>query len=134
MANPFDLRTILLAKHPQHVVLIRFPIALFITGVGLDLLSPGNRASQLAAAAYLNISIAAAAMIPAALAGMLGLAIRTRWKEAKRHSVVPRRCSFDCRGVAPDVVVGTLAVTQIGIASAPETSHPSRIVRRGSHR
>src|SRR5205085_11575095 len=87
-----------------------------------------------AAAAYLIISFAAAAMMPAALAGMLGLAIRTRWKEAKRHSVVPRRCSFDCRGVAPDVVVGTLAVTQIGIASAPETSHPSRIVRRGSHR
>jgi uncharacterized membrane protein len=39
MVNHFDLRTILLAKHAQHVVLIHFPIGLFVTGVGLDLLS-----------------------------------------------------------------------------------------------
>lgn len=71
MVNPFDPRTILLAKHAQHVVLIHFPIALFITGVALDLLSRGNRASQLAAAAYLNISIAAATVVPAALTGLL---------------------------------------------------------------
>ena len=28
--NPFDVRTIVLAKHAQHVVLIHFPLALFI--------------------------------------------------------------------------------------------------------
>jgi uncharacterized membrane protein len=33
MANPFDLKTVFLAKHAQHVVLIHFPIALFITAV-----------------------------------------------------------------------------------------------------
>jgi hypothetical protein len=48
MMNPFDLRTILLAKHAQHVVLIHFPIALFISGVVFDLLSRGKRVSQLA--------------------------------------------------------------------------------------
>ena len=52
MVNPFDLRTILLAKHAQHVVLIHFPIALFVTGVGLDLLSRGKRTSQLAGAGH----------------------------------------------------------------------------------
>jgi uncharacterized membrane protein len=71
MANPFDLRTVLLAKHAQHVVLIHFPIALFITGVALDLLSRGKRESQLAFAAYLNISIAAAVVIPTLLTGVL---------------------------------------------------------------
>ena len=71
MVNPFDPRTILLAKHAQHVVLIHFPIALFITGVGLDLLSRGKRDSQFASAAYLNLSIAAAAVIPAVLTGLL---------------------------------------------------------------
>jgi uncharacterized membrane protein len=71
MVNPFDLRTILLAKHAQHVVLIHFPIALFITGVGLDLLSRGKRDSQLASAAYLNISIAAAMVVPTVLTGLL---------------------------------------------------------------
>ena len=70
MANPFDLRTVLLAKHAQHVVLIHFPIALFITGVGLDLLSRGKRHSQLANAAYLNISLAAAMVIPTVLTGI----------------------------------------------------------------
>ena len=71
MVNPFDPQTILLAKHAQHVVLIHFPIALFITGVGLDLLSRGKRDSQFASAAYLNLSIAAAAVIPAVLTGLL---------------------------------------------------------------
>lgn len=71
MANPFDLRTILLAKHAQHVVLIHFPIALFMTGVGFDLLSHGKRDSHLASAAYWNLSIAAAFIIPTALTGLL---------------------------------------------------------------
>jgi len=71
MTNPFDLRTILLAKHAQHVVLIHFPIALFMTGVGLDLLSRGKRDSQLAGAAYWNLSIAAATVIPTVLTGWL---------------------------------------------------------------
>lgn len=71
MTNPFDLRTVLLAKHAQHVVLVHFPIALFMTGVGLDLLSRGKRDSQFAGAAYWNLSIAAAAAIPTVLTGWL---------------------------------------------------------------
>jgi len=71
MLNPFDPRTILLAKHAQHVVLIHFPIALFITGVGLDLLSRGKRDSKLASAAYLNLSIAAATVVPTIVTGLL---------------------------------------------------------------
>jgi uncharacterized membrane protein len=39
MVNPFDLKTALLAKHAQHVVLIHFPIALFITAVAFDLIA-----------------------------------------------------------------------------------------------
>ncbi len=37
--NPWDLRSALLAKHAQHVVLIHFPIALFLTGVLFDLVA-----------------------------------------------------------------------------------------------
>src|SRR2546423_4885839 len=33
LLNPFDPKTVLLAKHAQHVVLIHFPVALFISGV-----------------------------------------------------------------------------------------------------
>ena len=31
--NPFDLKAALLAKHAQHVVLIHFPIALFMANL-----------------------------------------------------------------------------------------------------
>lgn len=71
MVNPFDLRAVVLAKHAQHVVLVHFPIALFMAGVGLDLLSRGNRASRLSFAAYVNLSIASAAVIPTVVTGVL---------------------------------------------------------------
>lgn len=69
--NPFDWRTVLLAKHAQHVVLIHFPIALFVAGVGFDLASRGKAASQFALTAYLNLSVAAIAVLPAVITGLL---------------------------------------------------------------
>ena len=71
MVNPFDLRTVVLAKHAQHVVLIHFPIALFIAGVGFDLVSRGKLASRFASAAYFNLAAAAAMVIPTVLTGLL---------------------------------------------------------------
>jgi uncharacterized membrane protein len=71
MANPFDLHTVVLAKHAQHVVLIHFPIALFITGVAFDLLSRGNPESRLTDAAYFNLTAAAITVIPAIITGLL---------------------------------------------------------------
>ena len=71
MVNPFDLRTIVLAKHAQHIVLIHFPIALFMIGVLFDLLSRGRRDSPLAIAAYLNLSVAALAIFPTYVTGVL---------------------------------------------------------------
>ena len=69
--NPFSLRTVFLAKHAQHVVLIHFPIALFMTGVGFDLFSQGKRGSQFASAAYLNLWLAALSVVPVAVTGLL---------------------------------------------------------------
>src|SRR5579862_3920417 len=66
-----DLRTMLLERHAQRVVLIHFPIALFMSGVVFDLLSRGKRDSQLARAAYLNLSVAAVTVLPAILTGVL---------------------------------------------------------------
>ena len=83
MVNPFDLRTILLAKHAQHVVLIHFPIALFVTGVGLDLFSRGKRDSHLARAAYLNLCIAAATVLPAVMTGLLAWQFALEGKSLK---------------------------------------------------
>jgi hypothetical protein len=36
MVNPFDRKAALLAKHAQHVVLIHFPIALYLSGTLFD--------------------------------------------------------------------------------------------------
>src|ERR1700740_3553537 len=69
--HPFDVKTILFAKHAQHVVLIHFPIALFIIGVFFDFLAQRKRQQLLAAAAYYNLCVAAIATLPVVVTGIL---------------------------------------------------------------
>lgn len=71
MLNPFDLKAALAAKHAQHVVLIHFPIALFIAGAAFDFLARWTKRPSLAAAAYCNFLVAAAASVPAVITGLL---------------------------------------------------------------
>lgn len=69
--NPFDWRTVLLARHAQHVVLIHFPIALYLAGVALDVAGLWVDRRNFGDAAYYNFSLAAAFAIPAAATGLL---------------------------------------------------------------
>jgi uncharacterized membrane protein len=69
--HPFDLKTVLFAKHAQHVVLIHFPIALFVSGVLFDFLAHRTKRRMLAAAAYFNLFAAALATIPVLITGIL---------------------------------------------------------------
>jgi len=69
--SPFDLKTILLEKHAQHVVLIHFPIALFLTGVGLDFVANWTKKQNLAMAAYVNFLLAAIAALPTVATGLI---------------------------------------------------------------
>jgi uncharacterized membrane protein len=69
--HPFDIKAALLAKHAQHVVLIHFPIALFIAGVAFDFLAQWTRQRVLAAAAYCNLLAAAFATLPVLITGVL---------------------------------------------------------------
>jgi uncharacterized membrane protein len=69
-ANPFDVRTVLLAKHAQHVVLIHFPIALFTAAVGFDYLAQWTNSRTLAAAAYFNLVLAAVSTVPVVVTGL----------------------------------------------------------------
>jgi len=64
MVNPFDLKRALLAKHAQHVVLIHFPIGLFITAVAFDLIAQWTKRHGLAQAAYYNLLAAAISTFP----------------------------------------------------------------------
>jgi uncharacterized membrane protein len=72
--NPFDLKAALLAKHAQDVVLVHFPIALFLTGVAFDVATRWTknaaRRANLAAATRLNTLAAAVAVVPTLATGI----------------------------------------------------------------
>jgi uncharacterized membrane protein len=68
--NPFDVRSALLARHAQHVVIVHFPIALSIMSWLFDLLALRQRKPTLAAAAYYNLVAAALLSIPAIATGL----------------------------------------------------------------
>lgn len=69
--NPFDIKTVLFAKHAQHVVLIHFPIALFITAVAFDYLALWTKNQTLAAASYCNLLLAAVSTVPVVTTGLI---------------------------------------------------------------
>jgi uncharacterized membrane protein len=71
MVNPFDLKTVLFAKHAQHVVLIHFPIALFIAAVGFDVAGQWTKRRGATDAAYYNLVLAAISTIPVLITGIL---------------------------------------------------------------
>jgi uncharacterized membrane protein len=69
--HPFEWRTVLLAKHAQHVALIHFPIALFIVAVVFDLLAYRFRRQEFAAVAYYNMALAAIFALPTVVTGIV---------------------------------------------------------------
>jgi uncharacterized membrane protein len=71
MGNPFDLKTAFLARHAQHVVLIHFPIALFVAAVAFDFVAHWTKRRSLADAAYYNLLGAAISVVPVLATGVL---------------------------------------------------------------
>src|SRR5271154_4644754 len=69
--HPFDLKQALMEKHAQHVVLIHFPIALFIAGAGLDFVAQWTKRETLRSAAYINLLLAAVMALPAVATGLV---------------------------------------------------------------
>ena len=74
--SPFNLKSVLLARHAQHVVLIHFPIALFLVSVACDFLAQWKRTAVFATVAYFNLSVAAFSSVPAVATGL----IAWRWQ------------------------------------------------------
>ena len=74
MTSPFDVASIFLAKHAQHVVLVHFPIALTMTAIVFEWLAawkPGKRSATLTEAAYWNLTAAAGTSAAAVATGLL---------------------------------------------------------------
>jgi uncharacterized membrane protein len=71
VVNPFDPKTVLFAKHGQHVVLVHFPIALFLVAVGFDLVGQWLKKPILEIVARYNLLIAALATLPVIATGVV---------------------------------------------------------------
>jgi uncharacterized membrane protein len=71
MLSHFDLKTAILAKHAQHVVLIHFPIAMLIAAVAFDFVGQWTKRAVLTDTAYYNSLAAAISTIPALATGIL---------------------------------------------------------------
>jgi uncharacterized membrane protein len=69
--NPFDPKTVFLARHAQHVVLIHFPIALFISAVAFDLIAHWTKRHAMKDATYYNLMAAAISTFPVLATGLL---------------------------------------------------------------
>lgn len=81
--HPFDLKSALLAKHAQHVVLVHFPIALLLTGVFCDVLSHWGKRTALKAAAQFNLHAAAFMAVPVLATGLLAWQWQLEGKKLK---------------------------------------------------
>jgi len=71
MLNPFDLQSALTARHAQHVVLVHFPIALYIVAVAFDAAALWSKRRPFSQAAYYNLGVAAASTLPVVATGIL---------------------------------------------------------------
>ena len=136
--HPFDLREALLAKHAQHVVLIHFPIALFLVGAFFDFLAQWTKRQSLAAAAFWNFAFAALSTIPVLVTGILAWQWQLEGQRLKgvllMHLVLAWASSLviwlvcllhvraQRRGAAPAPVY-RLPIEALGIALVTLTAH-----------
>jgi len=91
--NPFDLKTVLLAKHAQHVVLIHFPIALFIAAVAFDLISALDEATRPGGRSLLQPPNGSDFDPPGSSHGYPRVAVPARRAETEGHSTTaPDTC------------------------------------------
>jgi uncharacterized membrane protein len=98
MTNPFDPRTVFMAKHAQHVVLIHFPIALFISAVAFDFIAQWTKRSAYADVAYYNLLVAAFSALPVLATGATRVAISIGRAKTERHSVAPSHTCLSFNG------------------------------------
>lgn len=81
--NPFDWKTVFLAKHAQHVVLIHFPIALLMAAVAFDLIAQRTKRSSMAEAAYHNLLVAAFSTLPVLATGIFAWQFQLEGQKVK---------------------------------------------------
>lgn len=118
--HPFSIREALLAKHAQHVVLIHFPIALFVAGVAFDIAAHWTRRGAFAAAAYYNFLVAAMSTPLVVATGLLAWQLQLEGQKLKgillQHLVL---------GVASSAMIGLVWYVHFRSRRTPEQTLPS---------
>ena len=71
MAHVFDLKTVLFAKHAQHIVMIHFPIALFFVSGVFDVMAHWTKSDSLKSAGYYNLVAASISSVMAVATGVI---------------------------------------------------------------
>ena len=119
--NPYDIKSALLAKHAQHVVLIHLPIALFPAAVAFDYLAQWMKNRTLAAAAYFNLLLAAVSTVPSRCDRFCCVAMGARGATAQRDSVDAPRSGLRIECIDLICVVDPLA------RAAPSREAPTKL-------
>ena len=86
--NPFDLKSVLLARHAQHVVLIHFPIALFLVSVACDFIAQWRRTAVFATVGYFNLTVAAFSSVPVVATGLMAWRWQLEGQKLKGLSLI----------------------------------------------
>lgn len=81
--NPFDPKTVFLARHAQHVVLIHFPVALFISAVAFDLIAQLTKRKAMVEVAYYDLLVAAFSTFPVLVTGVLAWRFQLEGQKVK---------------------------------------------------
>jgi uncharacterized membrane protein len=118
--SPFDPQSVLLAKHAQHVVLVHFPIALFVAGVTFDFLAIWKQSRGLATAVYYNLTAAAISALPATATGLLAWQWQLEGKRLK--GVLLLHMIF---GLASTVLIWLVWWLHFRIRRKPERNLPA---------
>jgi uncharacterized membrane protein len=144
--NAFDLRTIMFARHAQHVVLVHFPIAAFITAVAFDYASQFTKKPAIGDVAYCNLAVAAASTAPVIATGLgawrwalegqalkgvlllhvllatassvlIGLSWWIHWRQRRREAALPAyRLPVEAIGVFVIALTGHLGGVLTGVS------------------
>jgi len=118
MLNPFDLKSALLAKHAQHVVLIHFPIALYLAGTFFDLCARVFRKANFGEVVRWNFLGAAIMSLPTAATGLLA------WRWALEGQTLKGLLKLHLI-LACAVIIGTWATVWLRSRSKTGSSGPS---------
>ncbi|MGB0036145.1 MAG: DUF2231 domain-containing protein [Candidatus Acidiferrales bacterium] len=117
--HPFNIKDALLAKHAQHVVLIHFPIALFMVGVAFDFIAQWTKRRALASAAYLNLAVAALSTVPVLATGLLA------WQfQLEGHKLKGILLLHLVLGVTSSAMIGLVWFIHFRLHRTPEQAPP----------